>query len=395
MKSVSLKPGREKSLHRHHPWIFSGAIDRIDPAAAPGETVRVLAADGSPLASGAISPQSQIRVRVWSFDPAEEIDPQFFARRLDRALQARRLLYPDSAPSALRLVNSESDGLPGLIVDRYADYLVCQFLAAGAEHWKSELVRQLADLVPVGGIYERSEGANRLKEGLASSNGVLAGAGPPERIEVREGALRFLVDVRRGHKTGCYLDQRRNRARVAPFSPGADVLNGFAYTGGFGLQALAAGARSLVNVETSPDALGLLQRQLALNGVDSQAVENIAADVFQVLRSFRDARREFDLIILDPPKFAGSVHQVNKAARGYKDINLLAFKLLRSGGVLVTFSCSGHVDAALFQKIVAGAALDAGRDVQVLEHLEQAPDHTVALNFPEAAYLKGVACRVW
>ncbi|MFZ0611880.1 MAG: class I SAM-dependent methyltransferase [Desulfobacterales bacterium] len=395
MKHVYLKPGRDKSLHRRHPWIFSGAIDRVDPAAAPGETVRVQAADNSPLASGAISPQSQIRVRVWSFDPAEEIDPQFFARRLDRALQARRLLYSDPAPSALRLVNSESDGLPGLIVDRYAEYLVCQFLSAGAEYWKGELVRQLAGLIPAAGIYERSEGENRLKEGLPASGGVLSGAAPPESIEIREGPLRLLVDVRRGHKTGFYLDQRQNRTRVAPFSPGADVLNCFAYSGGFGLQALAAGAKSLVNVETSPDALGLLQRQLALNGLDADAVENIAGDVFQVLRSFRDARRGFDLVILDPPKFAGSVHQVNKAARGYKDINLLAIKLIRPGGVLVTFSCSGHVDAALFQKIVAGAALDAGRDVQVLEHFEQAPDHAVALNFPEAAYLKGLACRVW
>ncbi len=395
MKRVILKPGRDKSLHRRHPWIFSGAIDRVDAAAAAGETVSVVAADGSPLASGAISPQSQIRVRVWSFDPAEEIDPQFFARRLRRALQARRLLFSDHEPFARRLVNSESDGLPGLIVDRYADHLVCQFLSAGAEYWKGELVRQLADLIPVAGIYERSEGENRQKEGLPQSVGVLAGTAPPESIEIREGTLRLLVDVRRGHKTGCYLDQRQNRARVASFSPGADVLNCFAYTGGFGLQALAAGARSLVNVETSPDALVLLQRQLALNGLDADAVENIAADVFQVLRSLRDARRQFDLIILDPPKFAGSVHRVNKAARGYKDINLLAIKLIRPGGVLVTFSCSGHVDAALFRKIVAGAALDAGRDVLVLEHLEQAPDHAVALNFPEAAYLKGMACRVW
>jgi 23S rRNA (cytosine1962-C5)-methyltransferase len=391
---VILKPGREKSLHRHHPWVFSGAIDRTSPAVSAGETVRVLSADGMPLAIGSVSPQSQIRVRVWSFDPAEEITPQFFANRLNRALLSRQLLQAGSKLSALRLVNTESDGLPGLIVDRYEDFLVCQFLSAGAEHWKAEVVRQLAGLIPVAGIYERSEGDGRLKEGLAPSSGVLMGAEPPKSVEIREGPLRLLVDIRHGHKTGYYLDQRENRARVAAFSVGADVLNCFAYTGGFGLQALKAGAEHLVNVETSPEALDILHRQLALNDLGIHAVENISTDVFQALRSFRDARRSFDLIILDPPKFAGSGHQVNKAARGYKDINLLAFKLIRPNGVLFTFSCSGHVDAALFQKIVADAALDAGRDVQILEHLEQASDHAVALNFPEGAYLKGLICRV-
>ncbi|MGW8187857.1 MAG: class I SAM-dependent rRNA methyltransferase [Desulfobacterales bacterium] len=391
---VTLKPGREKSLLRHHPWIFSGAVVRAGSAVSAGETVRVLSADGTPLAIGAVSPQSQIRVRVWSFDPAEEITPQFFANRLNRALQSRQLLQAGNALSALRLVNAESDGLPGLIIDRYEDYLVCQFLSAGAEHWKTEVVRQLMGLVPVAGIYERSEGNGRLKEGLAPSCGVLMGAEPPERIEIREGPIRILVDVRHGHKTGCYLDQRENRARVAAFAAGADVLDCFAYTGGFGLQALKAGAEHLVNVETSPEALDILNRQLTLNGLNNHAVENIGIDVFQVLRSFRDARRSFDLIILDPPKFAASGSQVIKAARGYKDINLLAFKLIRPGGILFTFSCSGHMDAALFQKIVADAALDAGRDVHILEHLEQAPDHAVALNFPEGAYLKGLICRV-
>lgn len=391
---VTLKPGREKSLHRHHPWIFSGAIDRAGPAVSAGQTVRVLSADGTPLAIGAVSPQSQIRVRVWSFDPTEEITPEFFANRLNHALQSRQLLQAGNALSALRLVNAESDGLPGLVVDRYENFLVCQFLSAGAEHWKTEVVRQLMDLIPVTGIYERSEGNGRLKEGLAPSSGVLMGAEPPERIEIREGPLRILVDVRHGHKTGYYLDQRENRARVATFSAGADVLNCFAYTGGFGLQALKAGAEHLVNVETSPEALDILNRQLTINGLDNHAVENSGVDVFQALRSFRDARRSFDLIILDPPKFAGSAPQVIKAARGYKDINLLAFKLIRPNGVLFTFSCSGHVDAALFQKIVADAAVDAGRDVQIMAHLEQASDHAVALNFPEGAYLKGLICRV-
>jgi 23S rRNA (cytosine1962-C5)-methyltransferase len=301
----------------------------------------------------------------------------------------------ENRSSAFRLVNAESDGLPGLIVDRYADYLVCQFHSAGVDHWKTEIVQQLVELLPVSGIYERSEGGGRTKEGLDPANGTLWGQRPPDWIEVREGPMRFLVDVRRGHKTGMYLDQRENRALVAGFSKGTEVLNCFAYTGGFGLHALRDGAVHLVNVDTSSDALATLLRQVELNGLDVNAVENINADVFQTLRSFRDARRRFDLVILDPPKFAGSGRQVDQAARGYKDINLLAFKLIRPGGTLFTFSCSGHVKAALFQKITADAAVDAGREAQILQHLEQPPDHAVSLNFPEGAYLKGLICRVW
>lgn len=393
--TVILKAGRDASLKRRHPWIFSGAIDRIHPVVYAGETVRVLSSNGTPMAVGAFSPHSQIRVRVWSFDPTAEIAAPFFARRLARAVDARRRLPGGETLSACRLVNAESDGLPGLIVDRYEDFLVCQFLSAGAERWKAEVVRQLQELAPVTGIYERSEGEGRKKEGLPASVGVLWGRKPPELIDIREGPVRFLVDPRQGHKTGFYLDQRENRARVAAYSDGAEVLNAFAYSGGFGLRALKGGAASLVNIDTSPEALDLARRQVAINGLDAAAVEYISADVFQVLRSFRDARRSFDLIIMDPPKFAASAAQVQKASRGYKDINLLAFKLLRPGGVLFTFSCSGHVEAALFQKIVADAALDADRDVQVLQHLGQAADHPVALCFPEGAYLKGLICRVW
>ena len=392
---VILKAGREKSLLRRHPWIFSGAIKQVTPTIASGETVKVFSSTGTYMATGCISPKSQIRVRLWSFDPLEEIDARFFRKRIKQSIQARYMIESENRDAAYRLVNAESDGLPGLIVDRYADYLVCQFHSAGAEYWKTEIVEHLSELIPVSGIYERSEGAGRTKEGLPPVNGCLWGQEPPEEIEIRENRLRHIVDIRRGHKTGLYLDQRENRALVTKYSEGTAVLNCFAYTGGFGLQAICGNAAHLVNIETSKDALAIFRRQMDLNGFAFNAVENINADVFQTLRSFRDSRRRFDMIILDPPKFASSARQVAQAARGYKDINLLAFKLIRPGGILFTFSCSGHINPALFQKITADAAVDAGRRVQILRHLEQSADHAVSLNFPEGAYLKGLICRVW
>jgi 23S rRNA (cytosine1962-C5)-methyltransferase len=407
MSSVTLKPGREKSLLRRHPWIFSGAIEKVEGDPASGETVEVRAADGTPIAAGAYSPQSQIAVRVWTFDPAESVSPLFFRARLTRAFNARQSLISNlelpaspslvtrhASLSAYRLVNAESDGLPGLIVDRYGEYLVCQFLSAGAEYWKREIVALLADLLPYAGIYERSDVDVREKEGLAPATGVLAGSLPPDLIEIDEYACRFAVDVRGGHKTGFYLDQRDNRALVAEYAEGREVLNCFAYTGAFGAWALKGGAIKVTNVESSAAALDLARHHVELNGLDLAKVENVGGDVFHVLRQYRDARRQFDLIVLDPPKFAESRSQVEKASRGYKDINLLAFKLLRPGGVLFTFSCSGLITPDLFQKIVAGAALDAGRDAQIVWRMTQAPDHPVALNFPEGEYLKGLVCTV-
>jgi 23S rRNA (cytosine1962-C5)-methyltransferase len=395
METITLKPGRDESIHRRHPWIFSGAVQHENKALAAGQTVAVADADGTPLATGAYTFQSQIRIRIWSFDPAEKIGPPFFKMRLRRAQAYRNAIFSNRRVSAYRLVNAESDGLPGLIVDRYGDFLVCQFLSAGAEFWKAEIVQQLVEMMPVKGIYERSDGEGRNKEGLKSCRATLWGSAPPDLLEFREGDIRFLVDVRNGHKTGFYLDQRENRALVSEYSRGASVLNCFAYTGGFGLQALKNGkAARLTNVEGSADALQIGRKHIELNGLTAAEVEDIQGDVFEVLRGFRDRQRRFDLIILDPPKFAAAAGKVKTAARGYKDINLLAFKLLRSGGILFTFSCSGHVHAKLFQKIVADAALDSGRDVQLVRHLEQAPDHPVALNFPEGAYLKGLICRV-
>ncbi len=392
--TLILKPGREKSLLRRHPWIFSGAVARVDGQPQTGETVEVRAADGTWLARAAYSPHSQIIARVWTFDPDEDLTPAFFRARLERALSARYPLISNLQLPALRLVNAESDRLPGLIVDRYADFLVCQFLAAGAERWKREIVAGLAELIPSAGIYERSDVEVRAKEGLEPVTGVLAGLAPPELIEIEENECRFWVDVQRGHKTGFYLDQRDNRAAVRAAAHGREVLNCFAYTGGFGVAALRGGAAHVTHVETSASALELAQKNVTLNGLDSARVENVVGDVFAVLRQYRDARRQFDLIILDPPKFIDSRSQLERASRGYKDINLLAFKLLRLGGLLFTFSCSGLLEADLFQKIVADAALDAKRDPQIVRRLSQAPDHPVALSYPEGGYLKGLVCRV-
>lgn len=395
MAIIILKPQREKSLFRRHPWVFTGAVAQIQGNPQTGETVEVTSSQGELFGRGAYSPHSQIVVRLWSFDPEEEIAPTFFRTRLQRGIAARQSLAASEQFTAYRLINAESDGLPGLIVDRYDTFLVCQFLAAGAEYWKQEIVSQLQDLFPCTGIYERSDVDVRAKEGLSLCTGVLAGATPPEVVQIQEGALRFLVEVQQGHKTGFYLDQRENRQYLAQYVQGKDVLNCFAYTGGFGIYALKYGANSVVNIDTSAAALQLLQRQIALNELDDTRSEQIEGDVFQRLRQFRDARRQFDVIILDPPKFAESRSQLKSASRGYKDINLLAMKLLRPGGVLFTFSCSGLMAPDLFQKIVADAALDANRDAQILRRLSQSADHPVALNFPEGHYLKGLVCRVW
>jgi len=393
---VRLKPGRDKSLKRRHPWVFSGAIGSVEGDVPAGDTVEVMSAEGASFGHGAYSPASQIAVRMWSFARDEKVDADFLAARVAKAVARRQgeAAREANGDNAQRLINAESDGLPGLIVDRYADFLVCQLRSAGAERWRDEIVAALAAAVPHRGIWERSDTGARAKEGLEPRIGLLAGEEPPELVEIAEGPCRFLVDVRNGHKTGFYLDQRDNRALVAAHARGREVLNAFAYTGAFGIQALAAGAAKVTNVESAPGLLALAARHITHNGLDEAAVEDIEGDVAQVLRRFRDSRREFDLIVLDPPKFAESSSQVPAASRGYKDINLLAFKLLRPGGLLFTFSCSAHVRAELFQKIVADAALDAGREARILQRLAQPADHPVALSFPEAGYLKGLVCGV-
>lgn len=396
MPTITLKPGREKSVNNRHPWLFSGAIQRIDRAAQDGDVVDVHSAAGAWLARGYLNRRSQIQVRLLTWDAGQAIDETFWRSRLQRAIAGRAALAADPQTDAYRLVYAESDGLPGLVVDRYGDWLVLQALTLGVELVKPLLARLLVELCQPTGIVERSDVDVREKEGLRPLVGSLHGAPPAGPVEIKEHGRRFLVDLLGGQKTGFYLDQRENRRRTAAYCQGGRVLNAFSYSGGFAIHALAAGAAHVTNLDSSVEALGLAERNLALNGFDPDVqAESVVGDVFQVLRDWRAAGERFDVIILDPPKFARSQGQIDRAARAYKDIDLLAMQLLRPGGVLATFSCSGLVSPDLFQKIVFGASVDAGRDVQVIERLSQGPDHPLLLSFPEGEYLKGLMCRVW
>ncbi len=390
---ITLKAGREKSLLRRHPWVFSGAVERVDGAPAMGDTVPVRDADGVFLAWAAYNPSSQIIARVWSWHEDETIDTEFFRRKIAAALAARSGLGLGDESSGMRVIHAESDGLPGLIVDRYGDVLVLQIGSAGAERWRDTIVAIFQELCNPACIYERSDSDSRGLEGLEVRNGALRGA-LPDRVEVVEHGLRFAVDVVEGQKTGFYLDQRDNRALTGTLAHDKDVLNCFCYTGGFSLYALRGGAKSVLSIDASGDALRIAQDNLIRNGLDSTHTEWQEADVFQALRKLRDQGRTFDFIILDPPKFAPTAAFAEKAARGYKDINLLGFKLLRPGGLLATYSCSGGISEDLFQKIIAGAALDAGVDAQIVHKLHACADHPVLLSFPEGAYLKGLVLRV-
>jgi 23S rRNA (cytosine1962-C5)-methyltransferase len=392
---VVLKRGREKPVLNRHPWIFSGAIKNIEGECADGDIVTVVDSRGSFLARGYLNRRSQITVRLLSWIEEETIDRGFFRHRLEQAIAIRRPLQEDQTTNAYRLVNAESDFLPGLVVDRYNEYLVIQFLTLGIERRKREIVSLLGELLPCRGIYERSDVEVRDKEGLPLATGLLAGQERPALVHIIENGHRFIVDIKQGQKTGFYLDQRENRQKLARYCCGKTVLNCFAYTGAFAVYAAGAGAKKVVNVESSAEALKLAQRNMALNGFDGRDDEYVEGDVFQVLRQYRDEGRSFDLIVLDPPKFAYSQSQVQAACRGYKDINLLAMQMLRPGGILFTFSCSGLVSPELFQKVVFGASVDAGRNVQIIEKLTQGFDHPILLSFPESEYLKGFICRVW
>ncbi len=391
--TLTLKPGREKALKRRHPWIFSGAVQKVEGKPQLGSTVVVEDSKGSALASAAWSPHSQIRARIWSFNPGETIDELFFKSRLQGAVNHRTWLGLPT--NAWRVVNAESDGLPGLIVDKYADIIIIQFLSVGAEFWKDTIVDVLSDLFPESSIAERSDSEVRSREGLTLTAGMIKGEEPEELVIIEEYETKFYVDVRQGHKTGFYLDQRENRQTVARYSRDKNVLNAFSYTGGFGITAASKGAKSVTHIDSSSDALDLARANIKLNKQNSEIHEFFQGNVFEVLRTYRDEKRTFDLIILDPPKFVESKAQLAHGTRGYKDINMLACQLLEPGGIIATFSCSGQVERELFQKIVADAALDAGREIQVMEWLSQAADHAVDLAFPEGLYLKGLIGRVW
>ncbi len=389
MKVITLREGRERSLLRRHPWVFAGSV--ASGRADAGETVRVVAHDGSFLAWAAYSPASTIRLRAWSFDEAERIDAAFFERRIERAVALRARL--PIASDAMRLVHGEADGLPGLVVDRYAGMLSAQFGAAGAERWKQPIADALLRATGLERLYERSDASVRELEGLPSATGWLRGGGLTE-VAIAEHGWTLTLDVAEGHKTGYYLDQRDSRRffadAVRQFGC-RRVLNCYSYTGGFSVAALAGGAEHVTSVDSSAPALARASAHVVANGFDAVRHEVLDADVNQTLRRAIEQGRRYDAIVLDPPKFAPTAAHAERAARAYKDINRLAFKLLEPGGLLLTFSCSGGVSADLFHKIVAGAGLDAGVDGLFYARLGAAPDHPMTVTFPEGEYLKGLA----
>jgi len=392
MNVITLKPGKEKSLLRRHPWVYATGIASTEGRCEAGSTVVIRSADGRFLARGAYSPESQIRARVWTFDENEPVDHAMFKRRVAAAVAHRQRWVHDT--SAVRLVFGESDRLPGLIVDYYGQgetgQLVCQFNSAGVEQWKDALVQALVKETGCPNVYERSDAAVRQREGLELVTGVLAGAEPDPELSVTEHGVRYYVDVRNGHKTGFYVDQRDNRKLVGDLAEGREVLNCFCYTGGFSLAALRGGATSVTSIDSSGDALKIAAGNVTLNGFDPERATWLDADVFKSLREFRAEGRQFDLIVLDPPKFAPSAQHIDRAARAYKEINLVGMQLLRPGGLLFTYSCSGAISMELFQKIVAGAVTDARADARILRRLSAGTDHPMSAAFPEGEYLKGL-----
>ncbi|HJW26846.1 MAG TPA: class I SAM-dependent methyltransferase [Rhodocyclaceae bacterium] len=395
MAQLILAPDKERSVFKRHPWLFAGSVAHLVGRARAGDTVEILAHDGRPLGRAAFSPKSQIRARLWTFDPVETIDDAFFKRRVAAAV-ARRAGLPELAgQEGVRLIHAESDGLPGVIADRYGDTVVVQLTSAGADKWRSAIVGALVKATGCARVYERSDSEVRGLEGLEPVTGWVHGEPPGEALTIMENGVRLGVDILGGHKTGFYLDQRDNRLLLGQLSGGKSVLNCFCYSGGFSLQALAGGAESVLSIDSSGPALDQARANLALNPqLPADKAEWLEADVFEALRVFRKEGRQFDLIVLDPPKFAPSAAHADRASRAYKDINLLGFRLLKPGGLLMTYSCSGGIGLELFQKIVAGAALDSGRDARIVRRLAGAADHPVALAFPEGEYLKGLLVQV-
>lgn len=391
---IILAKGREKSLLRRHPWIFSGAIERVEGKPLSGETLDVFDKGGNWLARAAWSADSQIRGRVWTFNRDEQIDQDFFVRRLQQAQQWRNVVAARDDLTGYRLIAGESDGLPGITIDRYDNFLVLQLLSSGAEFQRLNLMNALRECYPECNIYERSDVAVRKKEGLKQVTGLLHGEEPPKLLPIRENGVQILVDIKEGHKTGFYLDQRESRLAASRYVNGKKVLNCFCYTGAFGLFALKGNCKQVVNVDVSQPALDIARQNAELNGFDMSRAEFVRADVFKLLREYREQGEKFDVIIMDPPKFIENKGQLAGGCRGYKDINMLAMQLLNPGGTLLTYSCSGLMESGLFQKILADAALDAKREVQFVEQFTQAADHPVLSTYPEGLYLKGFACRV-
>ncbi len=392
--TVILNEGREKSLLRHHPWIFSKAIQKADESLQMGQTVEVVNQAGEFLCYGLYSPNSQIRVRALSFDENVKITDALIASRVKDAISLRKNVFA-RGNDGVRLISSEGDLLPGLIADKYNEYIVISISSCGMERYKNIICQTLKEIFPECSIYERSDTKSRAKEGLPVRKGVVIGTEPDDTIFVREeGQVYIPVDIKNGHKTGAYLDQRLSRIKAGSLSKGASVLNCFSYTGGFGLWALKGGAKRIENVDVSEHALNAAKTGVAFNHLDPGRCMFLKKDVFAYLREQVENGAKYDLVILDPPKFAESAANLKKACRGYQDINRLGLKLVAKGGHLLTFSCSGLVDPALFQKIVADAAIDAGVDGRVLGTLRQDEDHVVSLPCPETFYLKGLDIAV-
>ena len=391
---IYLKVTREKSLLRKHPWIFSKAVNKIKGNPMLGDTVDIYDHKEKWLAKGAYSPESQIRVRVWTFEENVEIDREFFRKKLLNAQERRDWFIEQGNLTGYRLIAGESDGLPGITIDKYNDLIVCQLLSAGADFHRYTLVDCLKELYPGCHIYERSDVDVRKKEGLDPVKGWLTEPQEHTNTVIQEHGINIHVDVATGHKTGFYLDQRDSRVAAGRYAKNKTVLNCFSYTGTFSLHCAANGAKEVINVDVSQPALDLAKQNLALNNLEDSNVSFIKDDVFKLLRKFRAEKRTFDMIILDPPKFVESKAQLTGACRGYKDINMLAMQLLKPKGTLLTFSCSGLMEASLFQKIVADAALDAKRNAYIVERLQQAGDHPISSNYPEGYYLKGLICQV-
>jgi 23S rRNA (cytosine1962-C5)-methyltransferase len=394
MTSVILKPRRDKSARLRHPWLFSGAIARVDGKPGPGEVIRLLDPNGDFVAYGYFNAASQISVRLLEWNEEAVINDAWWSSRLQEAISRRGPLANDPYTDCYRLVYGESDLLPGLIVDRYADHLVVQILTAGIEKVKQLLLSQLAELTHPAAIYDRSDSDVRELEGLKPASGTIAGLEPPDLITITENGCRFSVDIKKGQKTGFYLDQRNNRQIVATFGRSLDLLDCFSYTGAFSVYALLKGANSATLIDSSAQALALARKNMNLNTLDSKPVNFVEGDVFKALREYRDAKRYFDMVILDPPKFAPSKANLKKALSAYKDINLQAMSLVRPDGYLATFSCSGAVDLQTLQMVLFWAATDARRNVQICRTLSQGVDHPRLVAFPESDYLKGYVCRV-
>lgn len=392
---LTLQETREKSLKRLHPWIFSKAVKSVSGKPTNGQTIEVVSSQGEWLGYGAYSADSQIRARIWSFDKALQVDDAFFLQRIERAWALRTSLFDLNQTNGLRVVAAESDGLPGVTIDKYDTVLVCQLLSAGADYWRDAIVQALVTLFPDHSIYERSDVDVRKKEGLKPVTGWLHLPRDNGEVIIKEHGMSLLVDVIQGHKTGFYLDQRASRAAAKRYAKDKTVLNCFSYTGTFAVASLQGGAASVTNADLSELALATAERNAQLNQLDLSKLDNVKFDVFKLLRQYREQGRQFDMVILDPPKFAESKAQLMGACRGYKDINMVAMQIVKPSGLLLTFSCSGLMEDSLFQKIVADAALDAKRDCLFIEKLAQDSDHPIASFYPEGSYLKGLVCKIY